>query len=107
MSTFTAIRQHLPWSHNTIKSWVLNSFTSNKNLLQLNLDNALSSIHFSFDLWSSPNNLALLGVIGHWISKQGQSHHTLLVLRTMEGLHTCDNQCALLWRIIQEYELQH
>lgn len=49
----------------------------------------------------------MLGVIGHWISKQGQIHHTLLGLRKMEGLHICDNECALVWRIIQEYELQH
>lgn len=106
-STFTAIPQHLPRSHNTIKSWGLNNFSQTRSLLQAHLDTSLGAIHFSFDLWSSPNNLALLGVVGHWMSKKGRIHHTLLGLRKMEGSHTGENQCALLWKVIEEYGLEH
>jgi len=35
------------------------------------LDTALGAIHFTFDLWTSTNNLALLGVVGHWIVQDG------------------------------------
>ena len=106
-STFTAIPQHLPRSHNTIKLWVLNNFSQTRSLLQANLDSGLGAIHFSFDLCSSPNNLALLGVVGHWMSKEGHIHHTLLGLRKMEGSHTGENQFALLWKVIEEYGLKH
>jgi hypothetical protein len=30
-------------------------------------------IHFSFDLWTSPNHLALIGIIAHYVNNFGQN----------------------------------
>lgn len=37
------------------------------------LQQAVSKIHFSFDLWTSPNHLALMGVVAHYINKSGKN----------------------------------
>ena len=40
------------------------------------------------------------------MSNAGKVNHALLGLRRIEGAHTGENQCALVWKVIQEYSLQ-
>jgi len=49
-------------------------------------------IHFNFDLWSSPNHCALLGIVAHWVCLAGILQRTLLSLSRFRGRHTGENQ---------------
>ena len=40
----------------------------------------INTVHFTFDLWSSPNHFSLLGMTAHWINHEGQACHALLGL---------------------------
>jgi len=44
-------------------------------------------------------------VVGHWIAQDGTIQQGLLGLRHMEGAHTGENQCAILWQVIEQYSL--
>lgn len=63
------------------------------------------SVHFSFDLWVSGNHLSLLGIVGHWINKDGQACRALLGLRRLHGAHTGENQSQVIMSLLQEYDL--
>jgi hypothetical protein len=63
-------------------------------------------IHFTFDLWTSPNHRALLGIVAHWVSVQGTLQHTLLGLRRFRGRHTGENQAELFWTVAQQFKIE-
>lgn len=65
----------------------------------------MSSVHLSFDLWTSPNSKAILGLVGHWIDNTGVTRNALLALRHMTGAHSGVNQGELVWSIIEYFQI--
>ena len=63
-------------------------------------------IYFTFDLWTSSNHRALLGIIAHWISQSGVLQSTVLGLRRFKGRHTGENQAESFWAVAQEYKIE-
>jgi len=55
---------------------LLAEFDRGKELLKLEFKAALSKIHISFDLWTSPNKPAMLGVVAHYLSPDLNSEIT-------------------------------
>ena len=84
---------------------MLSSFEDNKSMLKQQLQDIPWSIHFSFNLWTSTNGLAILGIVGHWISIHGEIQHGLLAIKKIEGAHSGDNQAALILHILSNYQL--
>lgn len=72
-------------------------------MVQTALQSALSKIHLTIDLWTSPNNLAIIGIIAHYISDSGQLEHSVLALREVDGDHSGDNQSLCVLEVIVEY----
>jgi len=87
-------------------------------------------IHFSFDLWTSPNHLALMGIVAHYIDKYGQNQsvsdscvsysrasniknqgliellsQTLIAVRQLRGPHTGENQAEVIIKVLEDYKL--
>lgn len=55
-----------------VRQWIMDSFEAKRQEIKNMLAEATSQVHFSFDLWTSPNHLALLGIVAHFVDKQGQ-----------------------------------
>lgn len=70
---YPLISEILPSSGNTIRGWIIDAFQARKEKIKQALKKRSSLIHFSFDLWTSPNHMALLGVIAHFIDEFGQN----------------------------------
>jgi hypothetical protein len=70
------------------------------------LASSRSKINLSFDAWSSPNRLSLLGVVGYWIDKDAKLKTCLLALRPLEGHHGRDITSVLL-PVIKSLEIEH
>lgn len=98
------LRSH-PRDHTTIQRWVMKMFQQNKTQIQNEIEQSLSSVHISFDLWTSPNRHALLGVAGYWITKEGQRKGVLLGLRQLLGPHSGSNQAAIVWDVLKAYNI--
>jgi len=97
----------LPQSGNTIRDWVLKDFGRCKEQVLKQLAETEGQIHLSFDLWTSPNSLALLGVVAHWMSKDKQLQTTLLGLRRLKGAHTGENMSAVVLDVIHTFQTEN
>lgn len=53
----------------------MTAFEDRKVRMKEELHKAISKIHFSFNLWTSPSHLALMGVVAYYIdeSRKNQS----------------------------------
>jgi hypothetical protein len=98
-----AIDNYLPSSHTTIQLWTIRTYTAEKVRIQQKVQSALSKIHFTVDLWSSPNSLAIIGMIGHYISDTGNLQHSVLALKELDGAHSGQNQAESIMEVINDY----
>src|SRR5258708_5339471 len=60
-------------------------------------------IHISCDLWSSPNSLAILRIVAHFITGDGELRHVVLALREIDGAHTGENLSPVILDVIVDY----
>jgi len=97
--------KHLLPCRNTVRNWLLSTFKERKPEVKLALERAKSRINLSFDIWSSPNDLSLLGVVAHFIDEKRQFRTALLALRRLFGHHGKADLAPLLKAIIDDYQL--
>jgi hypothetical protein len=86
--------QELPQSRSTIGRDIKEIFESKMTAVKADLTKALSQIHISFDLWTSPNNLAMISIFGHFINQKKKPQSRLLAFRRQPGKHS-GNHIAL------------
>jgi hAT family C-terminal dimerisation region len=97
----------LPKSGDTVHDWLMASFDTRKQDIKRELkEDALSKIHLSFDLWTSPNQLAMLGIVAHYLDrKTWKNQSRLLGLRRLHGAHSGENMASVLIDVAQDYEI--
>lgn len=95
----------LPESHNTIHAWVLRQFEFQKQRVKKQLQASVSCIHITTDLWTSSNNLALLGAIAHFVNPQGGLEEALICLKEVEGSHSGENLSRYILQAIDDFEI--
>lgn len=96
----------LPRASSTLRRWILAEYSKHKLLLKEDMQLALSNVHISFDMWSSPNSYAIVSVYGHFIDKRGIRRTELLGFRRLYGDHSGENQAATLLEVVKEYEIE-
>jgi hypothetical protein len=99
------IDRWLPTSHNTVRTWVLRQFQIEKDKIKLQLENAKTKIHLSLDIWTSPNNKPILGVIAHYISSSGALEYIILAMKEIEGNHKGENLAPVLIDVISDWQI--
>jgi hypothetical protein len=70
---YPQVKNILPKAANTIRAYVIHTYEKRKEKLKGEIARCQSMVHFSFDLWTSPNHLALLGIVAHYIDEYGQN----------------------------------
>ncbi|KAK5997074.1 FAD-linked oxidoreductase ZEB1 [Cladobotryum mycophilum] len=83
-----SLSSQISWSRTSQRQCVNTLFLSKKEIIKQGLHNALSQIHLGFDLWTSPNRLAIMAVTGHFLDQNGHQQQRLLALREQPGSHT-------------------
>ena len=78
-------------------------FQSKKQAVIEELQNALTSIHISFDLWTSPNRLAFIAVFTHFLNRHRKYQRRLIAFRRQLGAHSGKNIAQTLHDIIQDW----
>ena len=73
-----------------------------KEQMKSRLYGALIDIHISCNLWTSPNCLPILRLIGHYISKDGQLESATLALIDIKGEHSGGNLAIYLQEVIED-----
>jgi hypothetical protein len=89
-------------SHVTVRNWIALVYDSHLDLVKEKLRVAHSKVHLSFDLWTSRNLKALLGVNCHFTDEFGNLKTLLLALPRQAGAHSGLNVANnLIWTIKQ------
>lgn len=97
----------LPRAHSTIGIWVQRQYESYKQRVKQNLKNALSKIHVSCDLWTSPNGLPILALIFHYLGANKKVRRTVAALRELSGSHTGENLASVVMEVVKDWDIQH
>jgi hypothetical protein len=95
----------VPTSHNTIRTAILSDWYEEKLILQRDLSHATSKINISLDIWTSPNRILFLGIVGYFV--RHNSHHlqkSLLGLRQIGG-HSGEEQFNVLRTVLEEFDI--
>ena len=95
----------LPIAHSTIKMDLLADFNDKKVRIKQALREAISRIHFSFDGWTSPNQLGMIGVNVHFVHKSKRLCHLLLALQELDGSHTGENFADEVIALYDDFEI--
>ena len=95
----------LPKTAKVIRGWVLEAFAVRKKQLKEEMRNAHSRIHISFDLWTSTNHKAIVGVVAHYITSKGVRRHVVIGLREVLGDHAGENTGHQLLLLFKEYNI--
>lgn len=94
----------LPACGKTLRKWILQAYESQKAQIIKDLQsNTVSLIHVSFDLWTSPNSMAMMAVVIHYVDKTYTNCTRLIALRHLRGSHSGENMSSLLIEIIREF----
>jgi hypothetical protein len=95
----------LPVAQATLRLWIIEAWQGQKEVIKKELKDAVSSIHLSFDLWTSPNHFAIISVYAHFISDKGHRKQRLLAFQRVRGVHTGENQAGTVLAVIKDYEI--
>jgi len=92
-------------SSTTITNWILDTFRIAKAQLIVLLSKVPYKIHFSFDLWTSPNHRSFLALVAHWVSSEGNLIAATLGFQRLQGPHSGANQADLISKMLLSYQL--
>ena len=73
-----------------------------KQQLKDDLLNSRSKVSVSFDMWSSPNFLAMMAICAYFIDSDGNRRNCLLALRRVSGSHVSYNMKQIVVEVMRE-----
>ena len=82
------------------------AWEKHKQTVRIRLQAALSHIHISLDIWTSPNRYLLLAICAHFTTYEGKKEKALLALKEVPG-HGGEDQFSILLPILQDYGIVH
>ena len=94
----------LSTAHSTVPKLIESSFQMSKDIIRKKLQSAISRIHLSLDVWTSPNQHLFLAIVGHFVDADQTRQNALLALRTIPN-HTGEEQANIVLSVLQEYDI--
>lgn len=91
------------WGRTAVKNRLTKTYMAKREEIRADLLSAKSLIHLTFDLWTSPNGLAILAVSGHYIDREYIPQQRLLALREQLGAHSGKNIAATVVKVLAEW----
>ncbi|KAI8401440.1 hypothetical protein FOFC_18309 [Fusarium oxysporum] len=101
-----SLAKEVPWSRQSVRDTMRKLFEVKKGAISCQLEKAVTKISFSFDMWTSPNRYAFLGLHAHYLDASYQVQSRLLALRRVWGAHSGDNQATTIYDIFGEYGIR-
>ncbi|KAK2468558.1 hypothetical protein H9L39_19717 [Fusarium oxysporum f. sp. albedinis] len=101
-----SLAKEVPWSRQSVRDTMRKLFEVKKGAISCQLEKAVTKISFSFDMWTSPNRYAFLGLHAHYLDASYQVQSRLLALRRVWGAHSGDNQATTIYDIFGEYRIR-
>jgi hypothetical protein len=87
---------------NDIRSFILQDFEERKKAVKEDLRLAKSKIHIGFELWTSQNSLATVGVVAHYLTKDLAVRSLLIGFREITGARSGETTAVRVAEVITE-----
>jgi len=100
-----SIENRLIKSRSTLVSHIRNVYEFYRDQLKTKLQKATSMIHFSADLWSSPNHISLLGVHVQLVDENYTLRNLLIGLPECQSNHSGPQQASYILDIIKWFDI--
>jgi hypothetical protein len=98
-----ALGSELISSHSEVSNRIHTLFTFSKDLIRRRLQSAVSNVHFSLDLWTSPNKISFLGICAHFVDAEARKLRKALVGLKPVITHGGAEQATLLVSTLYDY----
>ena len=98
-----AANRLLPTASSTIRLHAIKQLEEGRRRLRHMLATALSDIHITCDMWTSPNNLGVLAIIAYITLEKLQHQTVTLALIELEGEHTGLNMASVILQTVDLY----
>ena len=95
----------LPLAKATIRRWIVSAYQEEKKKIKEEMRTSISNIHISFDMWTSPNYLAMLSIFAHYLDKDGRRQSRIIGFKRVLGAHTGENQAATMVATLHGYAI--
>ena len=100
------LQGYLVRSGDTVRNWMEDEFIEAQSIVRKEvLDKAISKIHISCDLWSSPNGYAMCGVAAHFVGHSKRVQHVLLALKRMKAAHGGKEMAEVIVEVLELYRI--
>jgi hypothetical protein len=94
--------EFLTTAHSQVRKKIDQSWNVHKDVVRRKLQSAISSIHLSLDIWTSPNGLLLLGICAHFVNHL-QEHIKALIALPEVANHSGEEQFAVVLPVLKDY----
>jgi hypothetical protein len=101
-----AIEDLLITSRRTAVRCIASNYNLYQGQIRESLATAISPIHLSSDLWTSPHRHSLLAVCAHWVDQHGQLQKALLGLPECRYSHGGEKQASLILQVAGEFGIR-
>jgi hypothetical protein len=91
-------------SHSGVYNHIKEAWGKHKDIIRQALQVALSHIHISLDIWTSPNQWLLLAICAHFTTCDHKKQKALLALKKVPG-HSGEDQFSILFPVLEDYDI--
>jgi hypothetical protein len=98
------LEDHIP-SRMTLSRWIGKAYDQQFVAIKEVVRSAATRISLSFDLWTSYNQLALLGLVAHFLDHSGVPKTVLLSLPRQKGRHCGHRILETIAEVIREFDI--
>lgn len=91
----------------TMASQLHQLFKAKKEVVKAEIGQALTLIHFSFDLWTSPNQRAFISVFSHFLNAEGIYKSRIIAFEHVSEAHSGENIAQILEVIAKDWSFAH
>src|SRR6478735_8831174 len=81
------------------------NFSLYQSQLKAKLQSAVSKIHISSDLWTSPHRHGVLAVCARWVDEDYQPRRALLSLPEIRHSHSGEHQSRIIFSTLDIYDI--
>lgn len=93
-------------SANTVKRRIMDTYDVKQSEMNLMFQKLDSKVSFTTDCWTSPNNLAFMGVTAHYINEDWELQVTTLDFIHLPGPHSGSNLHKCFVSVLETYGLE-
>ena len=91
----------------TLRNHIMEEFKLRQDQLRTELQDNCISISLTLDMWTSPNNIPVLGIIGHWYTKDFEEREEVLDFVQVRGEHGGEQLAKIVQEMLRDLLLEH